>query len=102
MQLTMIVGKGKRITLEIIEKLKLTLDKEDLNEEQVSVLKKIITDTEEYVTYNEWGVGIEIASDNLYEYSIPISKSIQEKFEEVCKHGNLKDSYYKSLEELVK
>ena len=96
------LNQGKNKTQEIIQDLKSILENADLNTDQKEYLNKIITDTFEFTQNNEWGVGLECMSDNLYEYSIPLTKGILDKIKTACKLGNLKDHYSITLEELVK
>ena len=101
MPLRIMLNKGKNKTLEIVQELKLILKNPDLNLDQKEKLDKIIKDTIEFIKYNEWGVGLECMSDNLYEFSIPLNQEIVNKTKEACKIGRLQDHYYTSLEELV-
>ena len=95
------LNPGKNKTIEIVQDLKLILENSDLNLDQKENLDKIIIDTLEFIKHNEWGVGLECMSDNLYEFSIPLNKEIVNKTKEVCIMGNIKDHYYTSLEELI-
>ena len=39
-------------------------------------IKQTLLDAVDYAQHNEWGLGLEIVCDNLYEYDFPLPKSI--------------------------
>ena len=96
----MIVNPGKLKTRKIIELLK-SLSHKNLNKDQIDSLNKIIMDTEEFVNYNEWRVGLECMCENLYEYSIPLTKEVVDQIKEACTMNKINDKYYFDLEELI-
>ncbi len=95
-------NEGKRMTQEIIQDLEIILEKENLDLEQKQSLEMIIMDTQEFVKYNEWIVGLECMLDNIYEYSIPLTKELVQKMKDASVVGKLKENYYSDFHKLIR
>ncbi len=48
-------------------------------------IERTLHDALDYVDHNEWGLGLEVLCDNLYEYEFPLPKAI---FDQILTLGN--------------
>lgn len=72
--------KAKRKTQELVKYIDSLSQKasdrfvEDFGLTEKQLVQKFIADTEEYLVYDEWGVGLENLLENLYEISFPLDE----------------------------
>lgn len=98
----MIPNTAKKEVQKVVDLLKELPALFSLNETQTRSLESIISDSAQFIAYNECGIALECLCENLYEDSIPISQGVLDAILEAAEVGKIHSGYTNSLDELVK
>jgi hypothetical protein len=71
-------------------------------ETEKDLMKRFISDTEELIEYNEWGIGLENLLSNLYEIEFPLDREAVDLAKVAIKECKMNYDHWMFIEELVK